>query len=152
VWNGKEMIVWGGGNAEEALNDGGRYDPETDTWKPMSTDGAPTARMGHIAVSMTAPEAGNCGGEDMIVWGGCSRDEGRQQVFYRDGARYHAAADTWTPISKEGGPKGRVLTKAVWTGNELIIWGGVNDADASSVCDPRRYVGTGARYNPNTDG
>jgi N-acetylneuraminic acid mutarotase len=33
----------------------------------------------------------------------------------------------------------------------MLVWGGVDDALASSYNDPRRYLGTGARYNPATD-
>ena len=42
----------------------------------------------------------------------------------------------------------------MWTGAEMIVWGGANDAQAqegSAGFDPNRYVGTGARYNPVTD-
>src|SRR5437879_5053298 len=39
VWTGKEMLVWGGrANFFQAntYNDGARYDPDTDSWRPMS--------------------------------------------------------------------------------------------------------------------
>ena len=39
----------------------------------------------------------------------------------------------------------------MWTGAEMIVWGGVNDAQADGVNDSNRYVATGARYNPATD-
>ena len=52
VWTGTEMIVWGGeSNSSPALNSGGRYDPESDTWAPVSTGpGAPVKRTFHTAV------------------------------------------------------------------------------------------------------
>src|SRR6266480_2357028 len=50
--------------------------------------------------------------------------------------------DTWTATSTTGAPAARERHTAVWTGSEMIVWGGVN---GSSV------VNTGARYNPGTD-
>src|SRR5215472_4464226 len=47
--------------------------------------------------------------------------------------------DTWT--ATPGSPDGRVLHTAVWTGSEMIVWGG----------DDGSYLNTGGRYNPATD-
>ena len=43
------------------------------------------------------------------------------------------------------------MTTAVWTGTDMLIWGGVNDTESKGVSDSSRYVGTGALYNPATD-
>jgi len=51
--------------------------------------------------------------------------------------------DTWTPTSLTDAPFPRASHTAVWTGSEMIIWGG--GADNST------YLNTGARYNPGTD-
>jgi len=142
VWTGKEVIVWGGGNATRALNDGGRYNPSRDSWKPVSAEGAPSPRVGHVAFWT---------GKEMLVWGGTTRETDTQAVYYENGARYNPETDTWRPIATVGAPKGRVVGAAVWTGTELVIWGGVNDAQGDGTSDPNRYVGTGARYNPATD-
>jgi N-acetylneuraminic acid mutarotase len=149
VWTGKEMIVWGGGNATKGFNDGGRYAPATDTWRPISDDCPLSPRVHHVAV-WTARE-GDCGGGEMIVWGGSARGGEAQSEYFEDGARYNPETDSWKPISTVGAPKGRILTKAVWTGEELFLWGGVNDAQARGVADSSRYVGTGGCYNPATD-
>jgi N-acetylneuraminic acid mutarotase len=137
VWTGKEMIIWGGINANQALNDGGRYDPSRNSWNRVSTECAPSARGSHVAVWT---------GKEMIVWGGSSREPQTPADYFENGARYNPDTDTWKPISTVGAPKGRVLTSAVWTGKELVVWGGVNDAQATNGGD--RYVGTGAHYNP----
>jgi ankyrin repeat protein/N-acetylneuraminic acid mutarotase len=142
VWTGKEMIVWGGGNTTKALNDGGCYSPTRDAWRPVSTDGAPSPRVGHVAVWT---------GKEMIVWGGTTRESDAQSVYFENGARYNPETDTWKPISTIGAPKGRVQSVAVWTGAEMIVWGGVNDGQGNGLNDSKRYVGTGARYNPATD-
>jgi len=50
--------------------------------------------------------------------------------------------DTWTATSTIGAPVARVFHTAVWTGSEMIVWGGV---------DFSGYLNTGGRYNPTTD-
>jgi ankyrin repeat protein/N-acetylneuraminic acid mutarotase len=142
IWTGKQMIVWGGGNTTKALNDGGRYNPARDFWRPVSTDGAPSPRLSHVAVWT---------GKEMLVWGGTTRETDAQSVYFENGARYNPEADTWRPISTIGAPKGRVSATAVWTGTEMLVWGGVNDAQVANGGDFNRFVGTGARYNPATD-
>ena len=49
--------------------------------------------------------------------------------------------DTWSATS--GPPDGREGHTAVWTGSEMIIWGG--------EIYPIAVYGTGGRYNPSTD-
>jgi N-acetylneuraminic acid mutarotase len=79
VWNGGEMLVWGGADlaprSEQVLGDGGRYDPATDTWVPISLLGAPGPRYAHTAV---------WAGSQMLVWGGCCDTAGGRG----DGAGY----------------------------------------------------------------
>ena len=47
-------------------------------------------------------------------------------------------------MSTEGAPSARRFHTAIWTGSELIIWGGVG-------YDYRTPLANGARYNPATD-
>ncbi len=49
--------------------------------------------------------------------------------------------DTWAATSIDT-PTGRYNHTAVWTGSEMIVWGGSGPSGASN---------TGARYNPSTD-
>jgi N-acetylneuraminic acid mutarotase len=121
VWTGAEMLVWGGDNR----NTGGRYDPLTDSWRPITTAGAPSGRSGHAAVWT---------GDRMIVWGGNG---------LVTGGRYDPAADAWTPTSTLGAPAGRFDFRAVWTGSVMIVWGGYFGGGT--------LLNTGARYNPSTD-
>ena len=127
VWTGTEMILWGGYNHMRSLNSGGRYDPELDTWRTVSTVGAPLPRAGHQAVWT---------GHDMIVWGGVnSIRESDYSVALNDGGRYSPLSDTWAPISVVGAPPAGYNYTSVWTGAELIVWNG----------------SSGGRYNPSTD-
>jgi len=51
--------------------------------------------------------------------------------------------DTWTDTSIANAPEGRYLHTAVWTGSEMIVWGGDNTGGEGR--------NTGGRYNPSTD-
>ena len=53
--------------------------------------------------------------------------------------RYNPSTDSWTATSTTNAAGERVGHTAVWTGSEMIIWGGNTN------------VNTGARYNPSTD-
>jgi hypothetical protein len=129
VWTGSEIIVWGGygwHSSAGAFGDahtGGRYNPITDSWSAMSTDGAPPLSR-HSAVFT---------GTEMLVWGG--------DIDY--GARYEPGTDTWQPMSRTDAPSARHWHAAVWTGSEMIVWGGANFNG--------RSLGDGARYDPATD-
>src|SRR4030095_15366023 len=49
--------------------------------------------------------------------------------------------DTWTPTSTTNAPTGRGSHTAVWTGSEMIIWGGEGPGGI--------LFNTGGRYNPS---
>jgi N-acetylneuraminic acid mutarotase len=131
VWTGTEMIVWGGYNCGNTLNTGGRYNPNTDTWTAASTANAPLQRDGHTAVWT---------GSEMIVWGGVTATND-----FNDGGRYNPNTDSWTATSTNNAPSGRYSHTAVWTGSEMIVWGGEFYNGITVDFD------TGGRYNPNTD-
>jgi N-acetylneuraminic acid mutarotase len=48
---------------------------------------------------------------------------------------------SWTATSTINAPSPRVAATAVWTGTEMIVWGGYNGS----------YLNSGGRYNPATD-
>jgi N-acetylneuraminic acid mutarotase len=113
VWTGSEMIVWGGNGP---FDTGGRYDPATDMWTATSMVNAPSGRWLHTAVWT---------GDEMIVWGGAFFDFGNfAWVPFSTGGRYNPSTDNWTPTNLTSAPDARYLHTAVWTGNEMIVWGG----------------------------
>lgn len=134
VWTGTEMIVWGGLTSGGATATGARYDPSKKTWKPVSTVDAPSARLYPSAVWT---------GKEMIVWGGTRAFNA--DSFLADGARYNPSTDTWTRMAKSP-LSPRIGADAVWTGKEMIIWGGMGGSFAKPT-----FLGDGARYNPATD-
>lgn len=120
IWTGSEMVIWGGGDG------GARYNPLTDSWSSMSTTNAPIARAGHTAVWT---------GSEMIIWGGFSRQSNSN---LNSGGRYRPDLDAWQPVSQTLAPTARDRHTAVWTGSEMLIWGGRNAAP-------------GGRYSPVTN-
>ena len=78
----------------------------------------------------------------MMVWGGWS-DPSPDTV----GGRYDPVSDSWTPTSTVGAPSGRLAHSSVWTGGEVIVWGGC--ADESFSCSSP--LDSGGRYDPGID-
>src|SRR5438034_4088103 len=76
----------------------------------------------------------------MIIWGGLAPGS-----YFDTGGRYNPSTDSWTATSTINAPAGRSSSTAIWTGNEMIIWGGFSGFPNYT------YFNTGGRYNPNTD-
>jgi N-acetylneuraminic acid mutarotase len=120
VWAGSRMIVWGGiagidpvTDETISLFDGGVYDPETDTWAPISIQYAPDW-TGAIAVST---------GSTAILWGGSVRRDGGLPELVNSGRIYDPATNTWTRTSRVGAPDPEGWRQvAVWTGSRMIVW------------------------------
>lgn len=131
VWAASKLIVWGGydGLANLELTSGAFYDPGTDSWTATSTNNVPTGRHLFKAVSI---------GDKMMIWGGVANGT---QLY--SGAIYDPTNQTWTDTATNS-----LVTygeySMVWTGSEVIIWGGKINA-----VPPRTDIGS--RYNPTTD-
>jgi hypothetical protein len=148
VWTGDELLVWGGFASTDGFvefADGAAYDPVSDTWRELPDAGI-AGRLGHSAVWT---------GDAMLVWGGVT-DFGCQ-TGSSDGAVYESATDQWRPISSAPGPV-RTSHSAVWTGDEMIVWGGFpTQGTATSdgrFCNPPPDPDAelpGLAYNPLTD-
>jgi N-acetylneuraminic acid mutarotase len=128
VWTGSEMIIWGGVQAYYTVDTGGRYNPATDSWTATSIANAPSPRGLHTAVWT---------GTEMVVWGGGSVLLGG---YLDTGGRYNPITDSWAPTTRANVPLARLYHTAVWTGDEMIVWGGRNG----------NQLNTGGRYNPTT--
>ena len=111
VWTGSEMIVWGGDHSGSLLNTGGRYNPSTDSWTATSThQRARCPKCSHGSLDRQRNDRlgrihdGNC--------------------CLNTGGRYNPITDSWTATSTTNAPAGRGFHTAVWTGSEMIVWGG----------------------------
>jgi N-acetylneuraminic acid mutarotase len=143
VWTGSRMLIWGGWDINSGLpvDAGWSYDPSHDAWSKFTTLNAPTPRYGHAAIWTD---------QLMIVWGG-------QElaihplvtvggILVNSGGRYDPTADAWTPVAAiDDAPRARLEYSSVWTGNEMIVWGGAYTQWAYFSLQ------SGGRYDPVTD-
>ena len=72
----------------------------------------------------------------MIVWGGYNAGS-----YFNTGGRYDPGTNTWTATGTTNAPTGREHPTAVWTGSEMIVWGGLGNVIGG-------VFNTGGRYNP----
>jgi N-acetylneuraminic acid mutarotase len=78
----------------------------------------------------------------MIVWGG-DNDSNGGELLLNTGGRYDPATESWTATNITSAPEARLDHTAVWTGSEIVIWGGFGSSAF--------YLNTGGRYDPATD-
>ncbi|HVE47965.1 MAG TPA: hypothetical protein VNA57_14610 [Acidimicrobiales bacterium] len=132
IWTGKEMLVWGGRSGDRVATDpGAAYDPVTDAWRPLPRPPI-RLRAGHSVVWT---------GTEMLVWGGAGNLP--RPPHFADGAAYDPATDRWRRL-----PQAPLLRRAghsaVWTGREMVVWGGGETAArVTSFAD-------GAAFDPGT--
>ena len=122
-WTGSEMIAWGGQNGSN-LNSGGAYTPSADTWRSTSVGtNVPSARTAHTGIWT---------GSEMIVWGG----RGLYGYKANTGGRYNPVTDSWKSTSVgDNVPLPRESLSSVWTGIQMIVWGGLGDSSINSRLD-----------------
>jgi N-acetylneuraminic acid mutarotase len=136
VWTGSKVLIWGGSTYDGTYTvhrTGALYDPVADTWTPTTLANAPSARE-FFAYAWT--------GNTFIVWGGCTVDPTCGDSTYT-GGQYTPSSDTWIATELTGAPNARGKTVGVWTGTELIVWGGETN-------DSSTFTNTGGRYTPVT--
>jgi len=135
VWTGSKVIIWGGITTCEYtscyLNSGAIFDPKTNSWTAISSDGAPEGRYFHSAVWT---------GSKMIVWGGTLTGSNNTNT----GGIYDLKTNSWSPMSTINAPDARTGHLAVWTGTKMIIWAGLPQYGTN-------YTNTGGVYDPITD-
>ena len=135
VWTGSLMVIWGGNDISGAyLNSGGKYSPTTNTWATTSSTNAPTGRFRHAAI---------WSGTEMIVWGGWNQIS---HINFGDGGKYNPSTDIWTATSNTSAPAARFAHTAVWTGSQMIVWGGLVDNTFNFS-----ELNSGGKYDPSTD-
>jgi hypothetical protein len=107
------MLIWGGQNASGLLNDGSLYDPVGDQWTALNLPNPPEARINATAI---------WAGDRVIIWGGTGvggpLNDGGELVFSS------GAPSQWVATTLTGAPAGRSGHSAIWTGQQMIIWGG----------------------------
>lgn len=132
TWTGTEVILVGGHlpRPDGLYADGVAYNPTTNRWR--RTAAMPVGRWQHTAVWT---------GEQLLVWGGLATGRDDNPVVPPHGYAYDPSTDRWSGLP--GAPlRGRVEHTAVWTGHQMLIWGGRLPAGTEA----RLY--DGAAYRP----
>jgi hypothetical protein len=130
VWTGSEVLAWGGCQGEAPAGcglaeRGYSFDPERRTWRPLPP--------------IDASSSSNA------VW------TGRDAIFFENepegsegaslsGHAYEPAAGAWRTLP-EAPVEARTSAVYVWTGREVIVWGGGQGGESAQ----------GAAYDPATD-
>ena len=135
IWTGSLAIVWGGAYGDPGgylRFDGGRYNPETDSWTPTSsTPDGPIARSGNGIIWT---------GSHLIVWGGTDAWRSQFGTVVNSGSRYDPITDSWSETSRSDVPSARTAFMTAWAGNRMVVWGGAVAGAGTTA--------TGGRYDP----
>jgi hypothetical protein len=123
TWTGTRMLVWNG-------LAGATYEPRSDRWTSLPP---PPPRLRHWKPSDSAVWTGR----RLIVFGGTASDN--HADFIADAAAYDPVRSRWTNLLPAP-ILGRDRHAAVWTGTEMLIWGG--------CCRGSRHFRHGALYRP----
>lgn len=134
VWTGDEMLVYGG-DAEtlDGADAGAAYDPASGRWRRLSS-----------FQPLLDPQ-GVWTGEALLVLG-TPPTGGSEQIPASVLGVYDPTTDRWTEAATSPHPA-RYGATLVWTGEELIVWGGTSGGD-----DPAASPGAhGIAYDPTAD-
>lgn len=120
TWTGTEIFVVGGARPGEAgftlSAKAMAYNPVSNAWRRLAD--MPMSRFNHMAVWT---------GSQLLVWGGQTTPVTDSLGSYTAppyGVAYDPATDRWAPMPKSP-LRGRTSAISVWTGTEMIIWGGM---------------------------
>jgi hypothetical protein len=137
VWTGRQLIVWGGaslGSPSSGFADGARYDTQTRRWHRIPA--SPLSGRFYSSAVWT--------GREMIVWGGSAPGAGG--ALFADGAAYNPKSNRWR-VLPAAPLDPRVRAVAVWSGSEVIVWGGSTGSD---LPPQNASLLSGAAYAPKT--
>lgn len=124
VWSGKDLIVFSGvlqnADTRNVKSNGLLYRPGSG-WKAFASESV-QEREGHVAIWT---------GNEMLVYGGKTR---YLQILLGDVSFFDPATMTWriTGSSSENALDARMSTAAAWTGDRLLVWGGLVSATGAA--------------------
>ena len=98
-------------------------------WANGSASEVPSARIGHSSVWT---------GHELIIWGGALGTIAGAGQYSASGGWYQPDADVWTAVSTLAAPGARRGQTAIWSGSEMIVWGGFSGTE---------YLATGGRFS-----
>jgi hypothetical protein len=124
--------------SDGAAGSGGGAGGSSGTGGSASTGG--TSGSGGTSSTGGVPGSGGTSGSGGTTGTGATGGMADASAADRPAAN-ELTVDRWTPMSSLNSPSERRGTAAVWTGKELIVWGGLGGVP----------LATGARYDPAAD-
>jgi N-acetylneuraminic acid mutarotase len=124
VWTGNELVVLGGhlliGPQSYAIqiDDGGLYNPASDSWRPLAAAHAPDGQLVRMAEGALATWTGH----ELVLWGASFDPAGQQG--YDAGWIFDPVANTWRMMSASGEPSTRSPAILSGYGDKTLMWGG----------------------------
>jgi len=118
TWDGHELLVVGGagaprgGNPAPLSTTGFAYNPFTNRWRSL-----PAMESGRAASAVAWT------GKTLLLWGGSQTAGAGKPVVPPHGLAYDPVQNRWSPLPRAP-LLGRLDPTAVWTGAQLIVWGG----------------------------
>jgi hypothetical protein len=144
VWDGREVLVVGGAGAPRGgkpaplATVGFAYTPATNRWRRL-----PSMESGRAGAAMVWT------GQRLLVWGGQTGVPGALPAAVPShGLAYEPKTNRWSSLPRAP-LKGRLDPTAVWTGRELIVWGGEKGVCRSGgrTCSTKHFA-DGAAFTP----
>ncbi len=146
------ILLWGGNSpySLSSVSPGWSFDLSSNQWKKISTTGAPNSMRNDFSSHWT--------GQKLLIWGGHDnlRDSSGVSyfpyaLFYNDGGLYDPVTDTWELFNTPASISPRAFHASVWTGTEMLIWGGLTSSSNCNVAGQNNScIDQGAAFNPNT--
>lgn len=78
----------------------------------------------------------------MIIWGGLGNSSRHFPPVLARGYAFEPNEEKWAPLASRNEPLPRFGHTAIWTGKEMLVWGGKGAG--------QKVFGSGARYHPTT--
>lgn len=124
MWSGTEMIIWGGEGSicpSSKCVDGAKYNPNTNSWSPMTV--APASFASRRNIGDYEPRIGN---KLIVVTGNYNTDIGYEKMAYYDPDSNMWSTPQSTPLSDTE------ENTLVNMGSSLLFWGGRNASSTST--------------------
>lgn len=157
-WTGTEFVFWGGDGVAGSASTGAFFNPSSNTWTAITNLNAPAHRT-----DMYNCRESVAGGDKLIAWGGRNADGpyadgGTNHVDLFDGKIFDSSAGatgTWYDMKVATQGKayaGRAYLSCVWTGTDLLIFGGNDSSTDGGGGSPYSFAigddAAGSIYNP----
>jgi hypothetical protein len=164
AWTGRELVILNGHGPEGGAVGGAAYNPKSDTWRripsePKLAPAGPATWDGNeidvvnvdgsvLAFNPSNDHWRELPNADLGQGPFVSVSTGRLLIVAgrKAAAAYEPHADRWTMLASSPlRPRDDAL--ATWTGNAMIVWGGVVGTPAGTTIPPR-YLRDGAALAP----